>query len=86
MRGLLRRLDPQPTGYVCEVCGDDNVARRDIWDYCPQGHVYVGKRAEQCCFACSGPGETRVVDTDGETKPACGMHARMVLDQGGRRP
>jgi hypothetical protein len=32
--------------FTCEICKCAGVNRSGIWDYCPKGHIYVGKRAE----------------------------------------
>lgn len=36
-----------PTVYTCEICKGEGVERRADWDYCPKGHIYVGKRVEE---------------------------------------
>lgn len=45
-RKALKRMTKH-TGNVCEVCRNTNVTRKGDWDYCPQGHQYIGRRAEK---------------------------------------
>lgn len=40
---------PAPPAFTCEVCRSAGVNRIGIWDHCPNGHSYVGERAEASC-------------------------------------
>ena len=37
----------KPEVFFCEICNRSGVRRTGIWDNCPQGHIYVGKRVEE---------------------------------------
>ena len=51
MKQLLARLAGRnrtaPGVHSCEICSTEGVTRSGNWDYCPRGHVYVGRRADE---------------------------------------
>ncbi|WP_412903448.1 hypothetical protein [Aeromicrobium sp. 179-A 4D2 NHS] len=33
--------------FTCEVCASPDVKRSGMWDFCPQGHQYIGARIDE---------------------------------------